>query len=138
HPQRERCHEPSREHAQVPQRAEPRPLGEQPDDGRDKEDQQAEAHDQPQHHAAPAAPERETELSHGAEATRPARDLLLGHIALELQRRWTMPTKTRREWLKTMAALSAGSLANALIPAWAQQPVQDRTAAFRAQIGAAP
>ena len=49
-----------------------------------------------------------------------------------------MPTKTRREWLKTMAALSAGSIANALIPAWAQQPVQDRTAAFRAQIGAAP
>jgi glyoxylase-like metal-dependent hydrolase (beta-lactamase superfamily II) len=37
-----------------------------------------------------------------------------------------------------MAALGAGSLANALIPAWAQQPVQDRTAAFRAQIGAAP
>src|SRR5690349_3083753 len=49
-----------------------------------------------------------------------------------------MTTATRREWLKTMAALGAGSLANALIPAWAQQPTQDRTAAFRAQIGAVP
>ncbi len=49
-----------------------------------------------------------------------------------------MATETRREWLKTMAALGAGSLANALIPAWAQQPTQDRTAAFRAQIGAVP
>ncbi len=49
-----------------------------------------------------------------------------------------MTTETRREWLKTMAALGAGSLANALIPAWAQQPTQDRTAAFRAQIGAVP
>ncbi|PYO90627.1 MAG: MBL fold metallo-hydrolase [Gemmatimonadetes bacterium] len=49
-----------------------------------------------------------------------------------------MTTETRREWLKTMAALAAGSFANALIPAWVQQPTQDRTAAFRAQIGAVP
>jgi len=46
--------------------------------------------------------------------------------------------KTRREWLKTMAAVGAGSLANALIPAWAQQQTQDPTAALRAQIGAVP
>jgi glyoxylase-like metal-dependent hydrolase (beta-lactamase superfamily II) len=37
-----------------------------------------------------------------------------------------------------MAALGAGSLVDALLPAWAQQPTQDRTAAFRAQVGAAP
>ena len=45
---------------------------------------------------------------------------------------------TRREWLHTMAALSAGAVADALIPRWvlAQQP--DRLAAFRAQVGAAP
>ena len=46
--------------------------------------------------------------------------------------------KTRREWLKTMAAVGAGSLANALIPAWARQQTQDPTAALRAQIGAVP
>jgi len=47
--------------------------------------------------------------------------------------------RTRREWLKTMAALGAGSFMNSLIPraAWQQQP-QDRTAALRAQIGAVP
>ena len=49
-----------------------------------------------------------------------------------------MTIATRREWLKTMAALGAGSLANALLPVWAQQPTQDPTAAFRAQIGAVP
>jgi cyclase len=50
-----------------------------------------------------------------------------------------MTTATRREWLKTMAALGAGSFMNSLIPreAWQQQP-QDRTAALRAQIGAVP
>jgi len=54
-----------------------------------------------------------------------------------------MTIETRREWLRTMAALGAGSLVDALIPrvltgrAW-QQPTQDRTAAFRAQIGAVP
>jgi len=58
-----------------------------------------------------------------------------------------MPIGTRREWLGTMAALGAGSLANALLPRAlaraatgraAQQPTQDPTAAFRAQIGAVP
>jgi cyclase len=49
-----------------------------------------------------------------------------------------MTSGTRREWLRTMAALGAGSLVDALIPAWAQQPTQDPTAAFRAQIGAVP
>jgi cyclase len=49
-----------------------------------------------------------------------------------------MTIATRREWLKTMAALGAGSLVDALIPAWAQQPTQDPAAAFRAQIGAVP
>src|SRR5436190_462569 len=54
-----------------------------------------------------------------------------------------MTIETRREWFRTMAALGAGSLVDALIPrvltgrAW-QQPTQDRTAAFRAQIGAVP
>jgi len=50
-----------------------------------------------------------------------------------------MTTATRREWLKTMAALGAGSFMNSLMPraAWQQQP-QDRTAALRAQIGAVP
>src|ERR1700757_1717898 len=50
----------------------------------------------------------------------------------------TMTIATRRNWLKTMAALGAGSLVDALLPAWAQQPTQDPTAAFRAQIGAVP
>jgi len=53
-----------------------------------------------------------------------------------------MTSGTRREWLRTMAALGAGSLADALIPRAlaraAQQPAQDPTAAFRAQIGAVP
>ncbi len=53
-----------------------------------------------------------------------------------------MTIGTRREWLRTMAALGAGSLADALIPRAlaraAQQPTQDPTAAFRAQIGAVP
>ncbi len=53
-----------------------------------------------------------------------------------------MTIRTRREWLRTMAALGAGSLADALIPRAlaraAQQPTQDPTAAFRAQIGAVP
>jgi len=50
-----------------------------------------------------------------------------------------MQSETRREWLKTMAALGAGSFMNSLIPraAWQQQPL-DRTAALRAQIGAVP
>jgi len=45
---------------------------------------------------------------------------------------------TRREWLRIMAALSAGAVADALIPrrVLSQQP--DRLAAFRAQIGAVP
>src|SRR5437899_11381397 len=53
-----------------------------------------------------------------------------------------MTSGTRREWLRTMAAVGAGSLADALIPRAlaraAQQPTQDPTAAFRAQIGAVP
>ncbi|HEX9292060.1 MAG TPA: MBL fold metallo-hydrolase [Gemmatimonadales bacterium] len=53
-----------------------------------------------------------------------------------------MTIGTRREWLRTMAALGAGSLADAVIPRAlaraAQQPTQDPTAAFRAQIGAVP
>src|SRR5437667_10753051 len=56
-----------------------------------------------------------------------------------------MTIGTRREWLRTMAALGVGSLADALIPRApralaraAQQPTQDPTAAFRAQIGAVP
>ena len=53
-----------------------------------------------------------------------------------------MTIGTRREWLRTMAAVGAGSLADALIPRAlaraAQQPTQDLTAAFRAQIGAVP
>jgi cyclase len=49
---------------------------------------------------------------------------------------------TRREWLRTVATLSAGALADSLLPASArartwQQP-QDPLAAFRAQIGAVP
>jgi glyoxylase-like metal-dependent hydrolase (beta-lactamase superfamily II) len=47
-------------------------------------------------------------------------------------------TSTRREWLKTMAAVGAGSFMNSLIPRDAWQQPQDRTAAFRAQIGAVP
>ncbi|HWC72305.1 MAG TPA: MBL fold metallo-hydrolase, partial [Gemmatimonadales bacterium] len=45
---------------------------------------------------------------------------------------------TRRDWLRTMAALSAGAVADALLPRriFAQQP--DPLAAFRAQIGAIP
>jgi cyclase len=51
-------------------------------------------------------------------------------------------TGTRREWLRMMAALSAGAVVDALIPHAArgrsvQQP-QDPLAAFRAQIGAVP
>src|SRR5216117_1643505 len=53
-----------------------------------------------------------------------------------------MTIGTLREWLRTMAALGAGSLADALIPRAlaraAQQPTQDPTAALRAQIGAVP
>ncbi len=45
---------------------------------------------------------------------------------------------TRREWLQTMAALSAGAVANALIPRWVLSQQPDRLAAFRAQIGAIP
>jgi cyclase len=41
---------------------------------------------------------------------------------------------TRREWLGTMAALGAG----ALVPRWVLPQQQDRLAAFRAQVGAAP
>jgi cyclase len=58
-----------------------------------------------------------------------------------------MTRGTRREWLRMMAALGAGAVVEALMPrelaraatgrAW-QQPAQDRTAAFRAQIGAVP
>src|SRR5947208_13937648 len=53
-----------------------------------------------------------------------------------------MTSGTRREWLRTMAALGAGSLADWFVPRAlaraAQQPAQDPTAAFRAQIGAVP
>ncbi len=53
-----------------------------------------------------------------------------------------MTIGTRREWLRTMAALGAGCLADGLVPRAlaraAQQPAQDPTAAFRAQIGAVP
>src|SRR2546425_5339140 len=56
-----------------------------------------------------------------------------------------MTSGTRREWLRTMAALGAGSLvlipralAHAATSRAGQQPTQDRTAAFRAQIGAVP
>ena len=45
---------------------------------------------------------------------------------------------TRREWLQTMAALSAGAVADALIPRWVLSQQPDRLAAFRAQIGAVP
>ena len=48
---------------------------------------------------------------------------------------------TRREWVRMMAALGVGAVVDALIPrerASLQQPTQDRTAAFRAQIGAVP
>lgn len=51
-------------------------------------------------------------------------------------------SETRREWLRMMAALAAGAVADALIPralrgrALPQQ--QDRLAAFRAQVAAAP
>ncbi len=46
--------------------------------------------------------------------------------------------KTRREWLQTMAALSAGAVADALIPGRVLSQQPDRLAAFRAQIGATP
>src|SRR6266545_4309410 len=53
-----------------------------------------------------------------------------------------MTIATRREWLRTMAALGTGCLADGLVPRAlaraAQQPTQDPTAAFRAQIGAVP
>jgi cyclase len=47
---------------------------------------------------------------------------------------------TRREWLRMMAALSAGAMADALLPRRlsGQQAAQDPLAAFRAQIGATP
>ena len=45
---------------------------------------------------------------------------------------------TRREWLQTMAALSAGAVADALIPRWVLSQQPDRLAAFRAQVGAVP
>jgi len=45
---------------------------------------------------------------------------------------------TRREWLQTMAALSAGAVADALIPRWVLSQQPDRLAAFRAQFGAVP
>ncbi|HTI05603.1 MAG TPA: MBL fold metallo-hydrolase [Gemmatimonadales bacterium] len=46
---------------------------------------------------------------------------------------------TRREWLKVMAALSAGAAADVLIPRRIlSQQAQDPLAAFRAQIGAVP
>ncbi len=49
-----------------------------------------------------------------------------------------MTIATRREWLRTMAALGAGALLpRSLIKSW-RQPAQDPTAAFRAQIGAVP
>ena len=46
---------------------------------------------------------------------------------------------TRREWLRAMAALGAGAVLDTVLPRglWPQQ-AQDRTAAFRAQVGAAP
>src|SRR5256886_11203920 len=44
----------------------------------------------------------------------------------------------RREWLQTMAALSAGAVAAALIPRWVLSQQPDRLAAFRAKIGAIP
>ncbi len=48
----------------------------------------------------------------------------------------------RREWLRTMAAFSAGAVADALLPRAARgrafQQAQDPVAAFRAQIGAVP
>jgi cyclase len=49
-----------------------------------------------------------------------------------------MPIGTRREWLRTMAALSAGALLPRAATRRAQRPTQDPTAAFRAQIGAVP
>jgi len=49
-----------------------------------------------------------------------------------------MTNATRREWLKTMAALGAGTLLPRSLTAHIAQQQQDRTAAFRAQIGAAP
>ena len=45
---------------------------------------------------------------------------------------------TRREWLQTMAALSAGAVADALVPRWVLSQQPDRLAAFRAQVGAVP
>src|SRR5262245_9504793 len=49
----------------------------------------------------------------------------------------------RREWLRVMAAVSAGAVADALLPRTARgrvlrQQAQDPLAAFRAQIGATP
>src|SRR5213595_3913388 len=46
--------------------------------------------------------------------------------------------KTRREWLQTMAALSAGALFPRVAGRALQQQAQDPLAAFRAQIGAVP
>ena len=57
----------------------------------------------------------------------------------------TVTSRTRREWLRVMAAMGAGALVDGLFPRElaraatgrsAQQ--QDRAAAFRAQIGAIP
>ena len=47
-------------------------------------------------------------------------------------------SETRREFLQTMAALSAGAVADALIPRWVLSQQPDRLAAFRAQFGAVP
>src|SRR5207247_10017229 len=57
-----------------------------------------------------------------------------------------MTIGTRREWLRTMAALGAGALlprslikSRSFAPSGLRrQPAQDPTAAFRAQIGAVP
>src|SRR6266436_8654466 len=50
-----------------------------------------------------------------------------------------MTIGTRREWLRTMAALGAGALLPPFAPSGLRrQPAQDPLAAFRAQIGAVP
>src|SRR2546427_469304 len=70
------------------------------------------------------------------------------------ERRWTVSgtvtSRTRREWLRTMAAMGAGALVDGLVPRELaraatgrppQQPTappQDPLAAFRAQLGAIP
>src|SRR5207237_5796799 len=63
-----------------------------------------------------------------------------GDIDAELRREASeeIVSGTRREWLQTMAALSAGAVADALIPRWVLSQQPDRLAAFRAQIGAVP